>query len=77
MEVYFVEKYKKLAHAYETNNLVNIDYCMNFDYLHDDNEVLVKSNYKKIKLNNLLGTSENFILTNYSNTHNILNNLYV
>jgi len=71
-EVYFGDKFKKLRHAHETKNFDSIDYCKNCDFLYDDPEVLVWSNDKNAKLHNMLGTGEDFILTEYSNSNSVL-----
>ena len=71
-EVYFGDEFKKLRHAHETKNFDSIDYCKNCDFLYDDPEVLVWSNDKNAKLHNMLGTGEDFILTEYSNSNSVL-----
>ena len=57
------EPYKKLREAHKKNEFEKIDYCKNCDFLYDDPEVLVWSNDKKAKVNHMLGTPEDFILT--------------
>ena len=71
-EVYYGDEFKKLRHAHETKNFDSIDYCKNCDFLYDDPEVLVWSNDKSAKLHNMLGTGEDFILTDYSNSNSVL-----
>ena len=43
-----------------------IDYCKNYDFLFDNPDVLVWSNDHKAKINCILGTDDNFILTKYN-----------
>lgn len=62
-EIYWGEKYNKLREAHKKNNFDDIEYCKNCDFLVNDSEVLVWSNDNKAKLNHMLGTPEDFILT--------------
>jgi len=71
-EVYFGEKYQKLRNAHEKKEFDKIDYCKNCDFLFDDPEVLVWSNDPKAKINHMLGTEDNFILTKYDSNEKIL-----
>ena len=64
-EVYFGEKYETLRKAHKNKEFDKIDYCKDCDFLYEDPEVLVWSNDKSAQLNNMLGTGEDFILTNY------------
>jgi len=64
-EVYFGEKYETLRKAHKNKEFDKIDYCKDCDFLYEDPEVLVWSNDESAKLNNMLGTGEDFILTNY------------
>jgi hypothetical protein len=64
-EIYNDTPYKKLIHAHKTKNFDEIDYCKNCDFLYDDPEVMVWTNDKKAKINHMLGTDDNFILTKY------------
>ena len=64
-EIYLGEKYEKLRKAHESKDFDAIDYCKNCDFLYDNPEVLVWSNDKDAKLNHMLGTDEDFILTKY------------
>ena len=64
-EVYMGEKYKTLRKAHEEKRFDDIDYCKNCDFLYDDPEVLIWSNDKTAKINHMLGTEENFILTKF------------
>ena len=64
-EVYFGEKYETLRKAHKNKEFDKIDYCKDCDFLYEDPEVLVWSNDQSAKLNNMLGTGEDFILTNY------------
>lgn len=69
-EVYFGKKYNELRTAHEKKEFDKIEYCKNCDFLHEDPEVLVWSNDKEARINHMLGTEEDFTLTDYS-----LNNL--
>ena len=60
------DRFKKLRKAHQEKNFDDIDYCKNCDFLFDDPEVLVWSNDPSAKVNHMLGTEKNFILTNYS-----------
>ena len=64
-EVYFGKDYELLREAHTNKEFDKIDYCSNCDFLYEDPEVLVWSNDKTAKLNNMLGTGEDFVLTNY------------
>ena len=64
-DVYFGEKYEALRDAHSKKEFDKIDYCKDCDFLYEDPEVLVWSNDKSAKLNNMLGTGEDFILTEY------------
>ena len=65
-EIYNGEKYNKLRKAHEEKNFDVIDYCKNCDFLYDDPEVLVWSNDPTAKINHMLGTKDDFILTKYN-----------
>ena len=62
-EIWNGEKYKKLREAHRSEKFEDIDYCKNCDFLIEDPEVLVWSNDKSAKLNHMLGTPNDFILT--------------
>jgi radical SAM protein with 4Fe4S-binding SPASM domain len=64
--IYNGEHYKKLRKAHETKDFDSIEYCKNCDFLYDDPEVLVWSNDATAKINHMLGTDEDFILTKYT-----------
>lgn len=64
-DVYYGEKYIELRHAHSAKEFDKIEYCKNCDFLYDDPEVIVWTNDKKHKLYNMLGTDEDFILTEY------------
>jgi len=64
-EIYNGDAFKKLRKAHKERDFDSIEYCKNCDFLYDDPEVLVWSNDKSAKINHMLGTNENFILTNY------------
>lgn len=64
-EVYFGKKYELLREAHTKEEFDKIDYCSNCDFLYEDPEVLVWSNDSTAKLNNMLGTGEDFVLTNF------------
>ena len=65
-EIYNGEKWNKLRNAHTNKNFDEIDYCKNCDFLYNDPEVLVWSNDKDAKINHMLGTDEDFILTKYT-----------
>lgn len=68
-EIYKGEKYNKLRKAHEEKNFDSIDYCKNCDFLYEDPEVLVWSNDKTAKVNHMLGTKDDFILTKYNKSN--------
>jgi len=70
-EIYFGEKYQKLRDAHSKNEFDKIDYCKDCDFLYDDPQVLVWSNDKNAKLNNMLGTGDDFILTEFNKSNYI------
>ena len=70
-EVYFGEEYKRLRDAHETKDFDSIEYCKDCDFLYDDPEAIVWTNDKNHKLYNMLGTGEDFILTNYNSNKTI------
>ena len=65
-EVYFGEKFNELRDAHNKKEFDKIDYCKDCDFLYDDPEILVWSNDKKAKVHHMLGTDDDFILTNYA-----------
>ena len=65
-EIWNGEKFSKLRKAHEEKKFDNIEYCKNCDFLYEDPEVLVWSNDPDAKVNHMLGTKEDFILTKYS-----------
>jgi len=65
-EVYFGEKYEKLREAHRNKDFDTIDYCKDCDFLYQDPQILVWSNDKTARIHHMLGTDEDFILTNYS-----------
>ncbi len=65
-DIYNGKKWNDLRKAHETKNFDSIDYCKNCDFLFSDPEVLVWSNDPKAKVNHMLGTDDDFILSNYS-----------
>ena len=67
-EVYFGEKFEKLRKAHHEKKFDEIDYCKECDFLYEDPEILVWSNDKTAKVHHMLGTDEDFILTNYNQT---------
>jgi len=71
-EVYFGKKYQELRDAHETKQFDKIEYCKNCDFLYDDPEVLVWSNDPNAKINHMLGTKDDFILTDYDSKNKIL-----
>ena len=64
-EVYFGEAYENLRKAHEQKNFDKIEYCKNCDFLYEDPEAIVWTNDENHKLYNMLGTGEDFILTEY------------
>ncbi len=64
--IYNGNKYKTLREAHKNKDFDSIEYCKNCDFLYDDPEVLVWSNDPSAKLNHMLGTDEDFILTKYT-----------
>lgn len=64
-DVYFGKEYEDLRKAHEEKDFDRIDYCKNCDFLYDDPEAIVWTNDKDHKLYNMLGTGEDFILTEY------------
>ena len=65
-EIYNGEKYSKLRKAHTEKKFDDIDYCKDCDFLYQDSEVLAWSNDKSAKIYNMLGTGDDFILTDYS-----------
>ena len=70
-DIYFGEEYEKLRKAHENKEFDKIDYCKDCDFLYDDPEAVVWTNDKDHKLYNMLGTGEDFILTDYNNREQI------
>ena len=64
-DVYFGKDYEDLRKAHEEKDFDRIDYCKNCDFLYEDPEAVVWTNDKDHQLYNMLGTGENFILTEY------------
>jgi len=62
-EIYFGEKYETLRNAHKNEEFEKIDYCKDCDFLDGDPEVLVWTNDTNAKVNHMLGTDDNFILT--------------
>ncbi len=65
-EVYFGKEYEKLRNAHTRKAFDEIEYCKDCDFLYQSKEVLAWTNDKQAKLNNMLGTGEDFILTEYN-----------
>ncbi len=65
-DVYWGNEYKKLRQAHQDKRFDDIEYCKNCDFLYEDPEVLVWSNDPEAKVGHMLGTSEDFILHNYT-----------
>ena len=70
-DVYYGEKFMELREAHDTKNFDKIDYCKDCDFLYQDPEILIWSNDKTAKINHMLGTDEDFILTNYNKEENL------
>lgn len=64
--VYWGDKYEKLRDAHKQKKFDDIEYCKNCDFLYEDPEVLVWSNDPEAKVGHMLGTSDDFILHNYT-----------
>ncbi len=67
-EVYWGEKYTELRKAHEEKRFDDIEYCKNCDFLYADQEVLVWSNDPEAKVGHMLGTREDFILHDYTDS---------
>ena len=65
-EVYFGKKYEELREVHRNGNFDTVDYCKNCDFLYQDPEILIWSNDKTAKINHMLGTDEDFILSDYA-----------
>ena len=67
------KKWNDLRSAHEKKDFDKIDYCKDCDFLYSDPEVLVWSNDPTAKVHHMLGTDEDFILSQYEkkeeNTH--------
>ena len=48
-----------------------IEYCKNCDFLYEDPEAIVWTNDENHKLYNMLGTGEDFILTEFKDRKNL------
>lgn len=70
-DVYFGEKYQELRDAHETKNFDKIEYCKNCDFLYEDPEVIAWTNDPGHKINNMLGTGDDFILTKYKDKNSV------
>jgi len=70
-EIYFGEKYNKLRDAHEKKEFDRIDYCKNCDFLYDDPEVIAWTNDPDHKINHMLGTDDNFILTEFTDSSSV------
>jgi MoaA/NifB/PqqE/SkfB family radical SAM enzyme len=65
-DVYFGDKFQKLREAHDKKEFDKIDYCKDCDFLYQDPEILIWSNDKTAKVNHMLGTDDDFILTDYT-----------
>ena len=65
-EVYFGESYNKLRKAHAEKNFDSIEYCKNCDFLYQSDDVMVWTNDKEARINNMLGTGQDFILTEFN-----------
>lgn len=65
-DIFNGEKYNKLRNAHKDKKFDDIEYCKNCDFLYEDPEVLVWSNDPSAKVNHMLGTDDDFILTKYA-----------
>ena len=62
-KIYFGKKYEELRDAHKKEKFDKIEYCKNCDFLDGDPEVLVWSNDKSARINHMLGTDDDFTLT--------------
>lgn len=62
-EIYFGEQYENLREAHQNEEFDKIEYCKDCDFLDGDPEVLVWSNDNKARVNHMLGTDDDFTLT--------------
>ena len=60
------EKYEELRQAHREERFDDIPYCKDCDQLYQSPDVLIWSNDKSAGINHLLGTDNNFILTDYN-----------
>lgn len=65
-EIYFGDAYNNLRLAHKEKNFEKIEYCRNCDFLDGDPEVLVWSNDPHAKVNHMIGTDDDFVLTDYN-----------
>lgn len=65
-EVYFGGKYAELREAHRAREFDRIEYCKDCDFLDGDPEVLVWSNDRHANVNHLIGTDDDFVLTDYN-----------
>ena len=70
-EVYFGEKFEKLRNFHNQKKFDEIEYCKDCDFLYEDPEILIWSNDKSAKVHHMLGTDEDFILTNFNKEERI------
>ena len=61
--IYNGNKYNELREAHKNGNFDKIEYCKNCDFLDGDPEVLVWTNDDSARVNHMLGTDEDFTLT--------------
>ena len=64
-EILIGEKYSNLRRAHK-EKFDDIEYCKDCDFLYEDPEVLIWSNDKTAKVSNMLGTGDDFILSDYA-----------
>ncbi len=65
-EIYFGKKYTALREAHKAKAFDRIEYCRNCDFLDGDPEVLVWSNDPHANVNHMIGTDDDFVLTDYN-----------
>lgn len=64
--IYFGDTYNNLRRAHKEKKFEEIEYCKNCDFLDGDPEVLVWSNDPHAKVNHMIGTNDDFVLTDYN-----------
>ena len=68
-EIWNSENYNSFRKKHIEGKFDDISYCKNCDFLYQDSEILVWSNDTTAKINHMLGTDDDFILTKYNKTN--------